>query len=108
MAKTKQVSKSNRQYSKDIAHYLGIVWDEPFYQHLNRVVKGEMEPSAEELQAFELWKDTEERSHEIAAQLQVIKSHKRSLALLKRYVQSGTYNTPQAVRLIDKLLKALG
>jgi len=108
MAKKKQASKSVREYSKEIAHYLGVTWDESFYQHLNRVVKGEMEPSAEELQAFELWKDTEERSHEIAAQLQVIKSHKRSLALLKRYVQSGNYNTPQAVRLIDKLLKALG
>lgn len=108
MAKKKQATKSVREYSKEIAHYLGIVWDESFYQHLNRVVKGEMEPTEEEKQAFELWEQTQANPHELAAQLQVIKGHRRSLERLKRYVQSGIYNTPQAVKIVDKLLIAIG
>jgi hypothetical protein len=108
MAKTKQATKSVREKSREIAHYLGIIWDESFYQHLNRVVKGEMEPTAEERRAFELWEQTEANPHELAAQLQVIKSHRRSIEKLKQCVQSGIYNTPQTVKTIDKLLKALG
>jgi len=108
MAKKKQASKSVREYSKEVAHYLGVTWDESFYQHLNRVVKGEMEPTPEEQKAFELWEQTEANPHELAAHLQVIKSHRRSIERLKRYVQSGIYNTPQTVKIVDALLKALG
>lgn len=102
------VGVSVREFSRGVAHYLGKQWTEAFYQHVMRVVNGEVEPTHEEAVASQYWLAVHQEPHIAGAKYFELLGMKRTVELLRSYMRSGIYNNTQVERMFKKLLDLLG
>lgn len=96
---------SAREFSKGMAIYLGHEWTDAFYQHIMRVLNGEVESTHEEDVASNYWLFAHQEPHSIASRYFAIMDKKKSLETLRRYARTGVFNGNQVDRIFADILK---
>lgn len=99
---------SARQFSKELSFYLNEEWSNALYQHLNRVLNGEVESTHEEDLASNYWLLTHQNPHAVGAKYWELQSKKRTVEVLRRYMRSGVYNNTQIERMFSSILSLMG
>jgi hypothetical protein len=97
-----------KKLTEDLTGYLGVEWDDKFYQHIRRVIKGEVEISTEEEQALAAWLYAEQNPHVCGAHYAKLEETKSAVSVLKRYMRSGIYDGAVVNRLFIKIQRLLG
>lgn len=103
----KELDVSVSRYSRELAIYLDEDWDNAFYQHINRVVNGEVEATHEEDVASLYWLTTHQDPHSVGAKYWALQSKKKTVEVLRRYMRSGVYNNTQIERMFSSILELL-
>lgn len=96
-----------RGYTKDLAPYLGREWDEPWYMHILRGLKGESDLTEEERSAMEAFEADMEKPCVSGAKYYRLKQKKASVDLLLRYAKTGIFNATHAQNIIRSLINIL-
>ena len=103
----KEMNISARRFSQELSNYLCIEWTDALYQHINKVLKGEVEMSYEEQAAIDSWRMVQKNPHMIGAKYIRLTSMRTSVELLRKYMRSGIYGTTQTERIFSKILSLL-
>jgi len=103
-----ELSVSYREFTRNLCYYLGIEWTDAFYQHIMRVLNGEVEPTLEEELASSYWLLTQQNPHSIGAKYWELQSKKKTIEVLRRYMRSGVYNNTQIERMFSNVLDLMG
>lgn len=101
----KDLGVSAREFSKGMAIYLGQEWSDAFYQHIMRVLNGEVDATHEEDVASIYWLSTHHNPHSVAHRYYALMDKKKSLETLRRYAKTGVFNGTQVDRIFADILK---
>lgn len=95
---------SVRRFSQDICHYLQVEWTEQYYLRINRVMKGEVSPTDEEVIAFDKWRQVHSAPHQYGAKCFRIMEFERALRKLQQQVAVGIYNPQMARKTLKRII----
>lgn len=91
---------SGREFTKQLAPYLDAEWSDAFYQHIYRILKQEVEPTKDELDAMEAWEKARQNPHEAGARLFKLQRRPRVFEKLHQTIRGGSYsNVNQTLKL---------
>jgi hypothetical protein len=99
--------KSIKQMTRELAPYMGIEWNDAWYQHIYRVVKGEVDPTPEEASAINAWADSHDNPHKAGAKVHRMSGLDRTIDILQRNMRSGVHNPTQTSSMFKKIFSAL-
>lgn len=102
-----KASENVKEFSRQIAMYMGVEWSEAFYQKMYRIHKGEQEPDPEEESAINAWKLAEENPHELASVGYRARGLRSTVDMLRRYMRSGIYSTHQTEKMFSAILSVI-
>lgn len=100
----KQLNVSITAFARDLALYLDEEYDSAFYQHINRVISGEVEPTKQENEACDKWLVVHENPHQMGAKYFGLIGSRASMIKLRSYMRSGVYNATQVDRGFKKII----
>lgn len=98
---------SGRQYSLLLCQYLDRNHDDASYMRIMRILKGEVEPTQEEVLAMEAFEDAQTKPHSAGVTAYRLRQNKNLFELLLRYAKSGIFNTTTTQNTIKKLMRML-
>lgn len=104
LLKSKKISA--KDFSRQLAPYLGKEWDETFYQRVYRILEG-AEPDPHELAAIDQWVVVESNPHKYGAAAYHLRSELDAVKTLHRYLKSGIHNPTQSDRAFLRLTKKI-
>lgn len=99
---------SNKKFSEQLCIYLQRDWDDAFYQRVNRIVRGDDEPTERELDATNKWLQAMEDPHTIHQRLIEFENVGPKVELLYRKMRSGIYNATDMDRTFKHLKSLFG
>jgi len=99
---------SIKEFTRQLAPFLEIDWSDSWYQHIYRVVKGEVDPTKDEHEAIIAWIHAIEKPHVVGAIAFKAQRVSPTVTLLQRYLKTGIYNPTQIDRLFKRVFSALG
>lgn len=103
----KKAKLSIKEFTRQLAPFMNIEWNDSWYQHIYRVVKGEVEPTEEEADAIDAWILSFDEPHVSGARAYKVSKIESSIDLMKRYLQTGIYNPTQINNLFKKINSAI-
>lgn len=103
----KELNVSMTSFARDLAIYLGEDYTNAFYQHIGRVLNGEVEPTPQETEASKKWLHVHNNTHEIGYKYFEFVGLRRTVESLRKTMRSGIYNPTQTERMFSKILKLL-
>jgi hypothetical protein len=103
-----QLGVSYREFTKGLCYYLDMQWSDAFYQHMMRVLNGEVKPTLEEENASAMWLQVHQEPHVVGAKYEALVRNKRTVEILRRYMRSGVYNNTQIERMFSRILSLMG
>lgn len=103
----KELNVSMTSFARDLAVYLDEDYTNAFYQHIGRVLNGEVEPTPQETQASEKWLHVHNNAHEIGRKYFEFIGLRRTVESLRKVMRSGIHNPTHTERAFDKILKLL-
>lgn len=99
--------KSIKQMTRELAPYMDIEWNDAWYQHIYRVVKGEIDSTTEEYSAIIAWSESHDNPHKAGAKAYRMSGQQRTIDIIQRNMRSGVYNSTQMSSMFKKLISAL-
>lgn len=103
----KKAKLSIKEFTRQLAPFFGIEWTDSWYQHIYRVVKGEVEATDEEADAIDAWVLSFDKPYISGAKAHRVSKIESSIDLMKRYLQTGIYNPTQIDSLFKKINSAI-
>lgn len=98
---------SIKEFTRQLAPFMSVEWSDSWYQHIYRVVKGEVEATEEEAEAIDAWILAFDNPHVVGARAYRVSKIESSISLMKRYLQTGIYNPTQINSLFNKINSAI-
>jgi len=99
---------SNKRFSEELCIYLKKEWNDAFYQRVNRIVRGDDEPTQMELDATNKWLQAVESPHEIHQRLIDFEQAGPKVDFLYRKMRSGIYNSTEMDRTFRSIKSLFG
>lgn len=99
----KELGVSMTSFARDLALYLGEDYDSAFYQHIGRVLNGEVKPTPQEDEASDKWLRVHQNPHQIGVKYFDLVGSRKAMIKLRSYMRSGVYSKTQ----IDKGFKRI-
>lgn len=100
----KELGVSMTSFARDLAIYLGEDYDSAFYQHIGRVLNGEVKPTPQEDEASDKWLKVHQNPHHFGVKYFDLVDTKRAMIKLRSYMRSGVYNQTQIDRSFKKII----
>lgn len=105
--KVKGWGYSGRQYSLLLCQYLDREHNDANYMRIMRILKGEVEPTEQEVSAMEAFEHAQQNPHSAGVTAYRLRQNKDSFEVLLRYAKSGIFNTTATQNTIKKLMRML-
>lgn len=103
----KELNVSMTSFSRDLAVYLGEHYDNAFYQHIGRVLNGEVEATQNEIEACNKWLQVHKNPHQIGVKYFGLVDKKGTLERLRIAMRSGVHNASETDRRFKKIIELL-
>lgn len=100
----KELNVSMTSFARDLAIYLDEEYNSAFYQHIGRVLNGEVSPTADENDACDKWLKVHQNPHQIGVKYFGLVGSKKAMIKLRSYMRSGVYNQTQIDRGFKKII----
>ena len=103
----KELNVSMTSFARDLSLYLGLDYDSAFYQHIGRVLNGEVKPSQQESEACNKWLEVHQNPHQIGVKYFGLVDKKGTLERLRIAMRSGVHNANETDRRFKKIIALL-